>query len=189
LYLVTLIGPLYHIYIATPRENALLAAYANNELVGDDSKPSTGDAGVFKSKLFPGCEVFYRWTASTGSRPKAVPVALPNGLGANAITTCFFHDGFAARGFNVLSYDRPGVGLSPAFKLTPAEHVDVMAELMEHVAPGAAFLLFAGSFGNTVAQLFTARHPNQTACVFNLDGLPCAFQQRVVVALCVCATH
>ena len=163
LYFCTLVGPLYHIYVATPREQAVLATITE----------VMGDVGFFNSSLGP---IFYRWTVPPVVS-KSTPVVLPGGLGATVINTCMLHDGLTRRGFRTLSFDRPGVGLSAAsdVPLSPLDHVRIMDELLTHVAANEAFGMFAGSFGNTVAQLFTAKYPHRVAFCLNLDGLPFVF--------------
>ena len=116
------------------------------------------------------------------SHPKKYPVVLPGGLGSTLALTSFQHDRLVQQGYDVLSFDRLGVGYSDNpdehgedYKSSSGsilDHIKEMNEVMMAVDSQRPWIVVGGSFGCTVGQLYTALHPDRVAGFVNMDGLP-----------------
>ncbi|MDP2436688.1 MAG: alpha/beta fold hydrolase [archaeon] len=193
-YLVTLVGPVYHFF----RGRHEKATYLDMEGLLRRHR----DLHTFRTARG---NIAYRWTvasgaaaaggehaaemdesvgllaaaaaAPTGGQPRRFPVVQPGGLGSTLAAVAFLHDGLVAQGFDVLTFDRLGVGYSDdvdaaRHAATMQAHVDEMHALLLLVDPSRPWILVGGSFGSTVGQLYAAQHPDRVAGFVNLDGLP-----------------
>jgi len=161
------LGPLAQCFYAR-RDAALLAALV---------APAPG-APVRLVAGARGARLAVRW--SPGGR-RALPVAIPNGLGATLMSIGALHDRLVALGFSVLSYDRDGVGMSERAGAAPASAAETVADMhavLEAAAPGARWLLVGPSMGSIVAQCYIAAHPGRVAGFLNMDGLPFPFAAK-----------
>ena len=171
LYVLTLVGPLYHVYRL--RQEA--------ELISIESlmKQDLG-FNYFQSRRG---RLAYRWTIPADSedpnknkRKHKCPIVLPGGLGSTMININIWHDRLFKAGFRVLSYDRIDVGTSDDnyqdSKVTAVDTVEDMHALLEQVCPNEKWIVVGGSFGNLVGELFTGHYPQSVAGIVNIDGLP-----------------
>lgn len=164
---LTGVGPLLQCFFAR-RDAALLASLV---------EPAPG-APVRLVAGARGARLAVRW--SPGGR-RALPVVIPNGLGATLVTIGGLHDRLVALGFSVLSYDRDGVGMSESASAAPASAAETVADMLavlEAVAPGARWLVVGPSMGSIVSQAFLAVHPARVAGFLNMDGLPFPFAAK-----------
>ena len=96
--------------------------------------------------------------------------------------SCVLADALVREGFDVLSYDRVGVGFSDANPTgTSPTWSSVVADMhfvMERVAPGGRWILLGPSMGSVVAQCYIAVHPAHVVGLLNMDGFPCAFAAK-----------
>lgn len=166
LYLATLVGPILHFRArrAEARELSFDAALHNGVI------PGLGRLDVVLAKGRT-LTLAYRWSPTNAAAP---PVLLMPGLGTSLVLISPLHDAVERAGQSALSFDLPGMGFAPAASPmpTPDETAQLVKALLDHVAPGRAFLFLAGSFGNTLAELVLARSPGACAGLLNLDGLP-----------------
>jgi hypothetical protein len=153
---------------------------ADDALLAQSLHPAPGAC----VRLVPvnGRRLAVRWTAAGPTSTRPHPVCIPNGLGATLVTISALHERLEALGFRVLSYDRAGVGMSDARSEAghagAEEVVRDMRAVMEHVCPGATWLLVGPSMGSIVAQCFVAAHPSAVVGVLNS-----ASRRRVLVPL------
>lgn len=110
------------------------------------------------------------------------PVCFPGGLGATLMFTNSWQEELNRRGYQVLSFDRLGVGFSDdnptGQSPTAADVVREMDYVMSTVLPShTTWILVGGSMGNIVAQCYTAAFPNKVEGIVNVDGLPYPFTQ------------
>jgi pimeloyl-ACP methyl ester carboxylesterase len=189
-FLITLVGPLYHIY-------RLKTEAHHTNVPGVLERHS--DMGIFKTREG---DIVYRWTPSKNfpllsqyrtdptepllaenlshSHPspsqRRFPVCLPGGLGSTLAIVALQHEALVAAGYDVLCFDRIGVGYSDSPRsgkpVSIEETIADMHTLMEQVAPNRQWIIVGGSFGSAVGQLYTAKHPEKVAGFVNLDGLP-----------------
>ena len=141
-----------------------------------------------------------RFTLPTrGGKP---PVVIANGLAATMCTIGSLHDGVAALGYPVLSYDRLGVGFSDANTFGRSPSVDeTMEDMLDVIKAFEAFaaasgisltvhrptersgsgelvkwILIGPSMGSTVAQVFMSMNPLRVYGFVNVDGFPHPFE-------------
>ncbi len=111
-----------------------------------------------------------------GRREGGVSVVLPGGLGSTLALTSLQHEALVAAGYDVLSFDRIGVGFSsiPAASdpIPMTFHIEEMHRLMKKLRPNTPWIIVGGSFGSAIGQLYTSHHPDNVAGFLNLDGLP-----------------
>ena len=196
LYLLTLVGPLYHCYRLKQEEehqriDTLLSRHPDMAVFptqrGDivyrwTGKKGRGDVDVpdeSSNESESLLEHEHRHTPSSSSSSSShslPPVVLPGGLGSTLATTSLLHDALSHAGYDVLSFDRIGVGYSsiPASGegIPMSAHIEDMHRLMSHLRPNASWIIVGGSFGSAVGQLYTAIHPESVTGFVNLDGLP-----------------
>ena len=173
-YLVTLVGPIYHwVKCSIEKSNYLDRAGLLRR------HPDLKTLSTTRGRLF------YRWTLASSSspaseaehsidlsaderssllsspppsspqplpasqHPKRFPVVLPGGLGSTLAATAFMHDALAAAGFDCLSFDRLGVGYSDPLdaalhRPSMQAHIDEMHALLQHLLPPHQRVILVG---------------------------------------------
>eukprot|EP00759_Apiculatamorpha_spiralis_P051962 PhF_6_TR5561/c0_g1_i1/m.7951 len=132
-----------------------------------------------------GVKLFVRWTKSTSATKSSSSrrsIVIPNGLAATMATIGAIHSALVAQGYDVLSYDREGVGLScwnntvPSQKATAEDCIQDLYDIMQSVNPGCTDWIMVGpSMGSIVAQCFLMKFGSMVKGFVNVDGLPHSF--------------
>lgn len=159
LWIVLLVGPLYHLCWRRPGERRLLA------------NPPIADLYYLDGPLG---KVAYRWSQRPGQQSKYPPVVIANGLGATLTMIAPIYDGLVQAGFDVLVHDGNGAGFS-APRTKPVSARQLMAEMkavMDHVQPKAQWIVVGISMGGITGQLMVALYPEPFAGYVNVDGVP-----------------
>ena len=177
LFTVTGVGPLAE-HFAAKRDKRLLASIPEVKYLAAEGEEKGKGKGKKKAKeqQQPARKLAVRWTK--GTNPSLPPVCIPNGLGATLISISKLHEGLAAKGFSVLSYDRAGVGLSDPLP-KGVHHFDAqqtvkdMHAIMTHprigLPPDTKWILIGPSMGSVVAQAFLISHPHMVAGFLNVS--------------------
>ena len=156
------------IHFVQTRRGRLVYRYTKAHTL-EDNEESESDSLISESDNFGEKKVY------------PYPIVLPGGLGSSLTNTSFIHAKLVKLGFDVLSYDRLGVGLSSWPKKSEnndgltsmQETIEEMDTVMSDANPDAkGWIIIGGSYGSAVGQLYTSQYPEKVVAFINWDGLP-----------------